>query len=184
MRKAAIATIFAGAFAASGCGGGSPGDLVSKIVEVSPQRDESETPTSHRVVPEPDSPLAIDRPKAGNVDPAEYETAPGRFNFRSPNSDLMCGMYVSTPLQMVGCQSPTVTSGQTCDESAGVEVVDEIVERKCFTDDVYSVPASPTLAYGQTLEVQGSTCTSTEAGITCFQGEPGFTVGADGVTLF
>ncbi len=136
-----------------------------------------------------------------NVNPHHFYNFGGQgyaYYFQSPSGNIKCGIGFPNPYTPEGCQaaasvqSPT---GARCGNDGGrtgyiSELVRGVVRSHCSSTSVYvgsdravdqpiGYVGGWVLQYGQTISASGVTCTSTTAGITCYQGEHGFTLARD-----
>lgn len=132
------------------------------------------------------------------VDARDYQNG-DNFYFQSPTGNIMCGILYTAPFG-VGCQlaSTNVIPPQlpNCDDApqrkVAVHLVDGKAEFLCTSQGIFvGIPSDgsggaggKTLNYGDTIIVRGTACTSTPQGVRCDAGGHGFTISADGQTLF
>lgn len=125
-----------------------------------------------------------------NVDARDFEQAGGQFFFTSPSGNVFCGFNSSNaPGTIVGCQvrySVPGNTGREClnteNNTYGVKInQDGTVEQICTNQGIFvGGPERPrVLEYGQVIGVTGTFCRSTEAGITCYDGDRGFMISRD-----
>lgn len=116
--------------------------------------------------------------------------------FRSPSGNVTCSLGFSKPQVPPACQarvSVQSAGGPHCDNTGlnvyASEFVGGVARSRCVTLSTYvgdarrTNPGTPyggrVLDYGQTISILEVTCTSTTAGITCFDGAHGFTLARD-----
>ncbi|OZE36268.1 MULTISPECIES: hypothetical protein [unclassified Rhodococcus (in: high G+C Gram-positive bacteria)] len=125
-----------------------------------------------------------------NVDARDFEQAGGQYFFQSPSGNVFCGFNSSNvPGTIVGCQvrySVPGNTGREClnteNNTYGVKInQDGTVEQICTNQGIFvGGPERPrVLEYGQVIGVTGTFCSSTEAGITCYDGDRGFMISRD-----
>ncbi|MDV6233022.1 hypothetical protein [Rhodococcus cercidiphylli] len=125
-----------------------------------------------------------------NVDTRNFEQAGGQYFFQSPSRNVFCGFNSSNaPGTIVGCQvrySVPGNTGREClnieNNTYGVKInQDGTVEQICTNQGIFvGGPERPrVLEYGQVIGVMGTFCRSTEAGITCYDGDRGFMISRD-----
>lgn len=127
-----------------------------------------------------------------NVDARDFEQAGGQFFFTSPSGNVHCGFNsYNAPGTIVGCQvrySVPGNTGREClnteNNTYGVQIrQDGTVEQICTNQGIFvGDPNSgdvQVLQYGQVIGVTGTFCRSTEAGITCYDGDRGFMISRD-----
>ncbi|MCJ0893775.1 hypothetical protein [Rhodococcus sp. ARC_M5] len=125
-----------------------------------------------------------------NVDARDFEQAGGQYFFQSPSGNVLCGFNSSNaPGTIVGCQvrySVPGNTGREClnteNNTYGVKInQDGTVEQICTNQGIFvGGPERPrVLEYGQVIGVTGTFCRSTEAGITCYDGDRGFMISRD-----
>jgi hypothetical protein len=125
-----------------------------------------------------------------NVDARDFEQAGGQYFFQSPSGNVFCGFNSSNaPETIVGCQvrySVPGNTGREClnteNNTYGVKInQDGTVEQICTNQGIFvGGPERPrVLEYGQVIGVTGTFCRSTEAGITCYDGDRGFMISRD-----
>ncbi|MEU3474417.1 hypothetical protein [Rhodococcus sp. NPDC006774] len=125
-----------------------------------------------------------------NVDARDFEQAGGQYFFQSPSGNVFCGFSSSNaPGTIVGCQvrySVPGNTGREClnteNNTYGVKInQDGTVEQICTNQGIFvGGPERPrVLEYGQVIGVTGTFCRSTEAGITCYDGDRGFMISRD-----
>ena len=178
-------------------GGGGPGD-VTHIVGTP-----SAVPGS--VVGEPAAEPAVDAPQAEapskaeapvNVDPAAFygpsASGPG-YMFKSPTDNVTCGLAFDNVQIPYGCQarvSVPSNTGVTCLNGGNSVYSSQLVSgaaiSQCVNQPFYVGGSGtgenlggPVLQYGQSITVNGTTCTSEEVGMTCTGGSFGFTLARD-----
>ncbi|GAB20435.1 hypothetical protein GOEFS_115_00750 [Gordonia effusa NBRC 100432] len=144
------------------------------------------TPTSTNTAPTAGIPTKPSRDDA-NVDARDFQTAPGEYNFISPSGNVWCAIRTNSNAgeTRFGCQarrSVPGSSGVTCrntnSHEYAVKIQDGRVIQFCTTQGIFVAQNPRTLNYGQTIMVQGDSCTSTTEGITCYEG-PGFIISRD-----
>ncbi|MBY3794501.1 hypothetical protein HQP42_19110 [Rhodococcus fascians] len=124
------------------------------------------------------------------VDARDFEQAGGQYFFQSPSGNVFCGFNSSNaPGTIVGCQvrySVPGNTGREClnteNNTYGVKInQDSTVEQICTNQGIFvGGPERPrVLEYGQVIGVTGTFCRSTEAGITCYDGDRGFMISRD-----
>ncbi|MEK8070708.1 hypothetical protein [Rhodococcoides navarretei] len=125
-----------------------------------------------------------------NVDARNFEQAGGQYFFQSPSGNVFCGFNSSNaPGTIVGCQvrySVPGNTGREClnteNNTYGVKInQDGTVDQICTNQGIFvGGPERPrVLEYGQVIGVTGTFCRSTEAGITCYDGDRGFMISRD-----
>lgn len=127
-----------------------------------------------------------------NVDARDFEQAGGQYFFKSPSGNVLCAFNSSNaPGTIVGCQvrySVPGNTGRECANTAnntyGVKInQDGTVEQICTNQGIFVGDPNngdvPILQYGQVIGVTGNFCRSTEAGITCYDGDRGFMISRD-----
>lgn len=125
-----------------------------------------------------------------NVDARNFEQTGGQYFFQSPSGNVFCGFNSSNaPGTIVGCQvrySVPGNTGREClnteNNTYGVKInQDGTVEQICTNQGIFvGGPERPrVLEYGQVIGVTGTFCRSTEAGITCYDGDRGFMISRD-----
>ncbi|OZD41740.1 hypothetical protein CH252_27795 [Rhodococcus sp. 06-1477-1B] len=125
-----------------------------------------------------------------NVDARDFEQAGGQYFFQSPSGNVFCGFNSSNaPGTIVGCQvrySVPGNTGREClnteNNTYGVKInQDGTVDQICTNQGIFvGGPERPrVLEYGQVIGVTGTFCRSTEAGITCYDGDRGFMISRD-----
>jgi hypothetical protein len=157
--------------------GGSGSDVVTPVQAI---------PTAAGTPAEPPAPNRDDV----NVDARDFEQAGGQYFFQSPSGNVFCGFSSSNaPGTIVGCQvrySVPGNTGREClnteNNTYGVKInQDGTVEQICTNQGIFvGGPERPrVLEYGQVIGVTGTSCRSTEAGITCYDGDRGFMISRD-----
>ena len=127
-----------------------------------------------------------------NVDARDFEQAGGQFFFTSPSGNVHCGFNsYNAPGTIVGCQvrySVPGNTGREClnteNNTYGVQIrQDGTVEQICTNQGIFvGDPNSgdiQVLQYDQVIGVTGTFCRSTEAGVTCYDGDRGFMISRD-----
>lgn len=125
-----------------------------------------------------------------NVDARDFEQAGGQYFFQSPSGNVFCGFNSSNaPGTLVGCQvrySVPGNTGREClnteNNAYGVKInQDGTVDQICTNQGIFvGGPERPrVLEYGQVIGVTGTFCRSTEACITCYDGDRGFMISRD-----
>ncbi|WP_377453877.1 hypothetical protein [Rhodococcoides fascians] len=125
-----------------------------------------------------------------NVDARDYEEGESQYFFQSPSGNVFCAFgSVNAPGTIVGCQvrySVPGNTGRECANTAnntyGVQIrEDGTVEQICTNQGIFfgGNPGPRVLEYGQVIGVTGNFCRSTEAGITCYDGDRGFMISRD-----
>ena len=131
-----------------------------------------------------------------NVDPHLFYNFGGQgyaYYFQSPSGNVRCGIGFPNPYTPEGCQaveSVPSPAGTRCGNDGGrtaylSELTRGAVRIRCTSTSVYVGSdksrelGGSVLRYGQTISASGVTCTSTTAGISCYQGEHGFTLARD-----
>ncbi|MGV8875687.1 MAG: hypothetical protein ACOH2Q_24405 [Rhodococcus sp. (in: high G+C Gram-positive bacteria)] len=125
-----------------------------------------------------------------NVDARDFEEAGSQYFFQSPSGNVFCAFNSSNaPGTIVGCQvrySVPGNTGRECANTAtntyGVQInQDGTVEQICTNQGIFfgGSPGPRVLEYGQVIGVTGNFCRSTEAGITCYDGDSGFMISRD-----
>lgn len=169
----------------TGGGTGTDGPAVEAPEVVTPAPEE---PADAGLPTVPPAPNRVDV----NVDARDFEFAEGEYFFQSPSGNIFCGFNsVNAPGTKVGCQvrySVPGNTGRVCGNVAnhtyGVKITqDSTVEQICTNQGIF-LPSNltrdvPVLEYGQTIGVISNFCRSTEAGITCYDGDRGFMISRD-----
>lgn len=125
-----------------------------------------------------------------NVDARDFEEAGSQYFFQSPSGNVFCAFNSSNaPGTIVGCQvrySVPGNTGRECANTAtntyGVQInQDGTVEQICTNQGIFfgGNPGPRVLEYGQVIGVTGNFCRSTEAGVTCYDGDSGFMISRD-----
>ncbi|MBY4275485.1 hypothetical protein HQO27_18125 [Rhodococcus fascians] len=125
-----------------------------------------------------------------NVDARDFEVGGGQYFFQSPSGNVFCAFNSSNaPGTIVGCQvrySVPGNTGREClnteNNTYGVQITqDGTVEQICTNQGIFfgGNPGPRVLEYGQVIGVTGNFCRSTEAGITCYDGDRGFMISRD-----
>ena len=127
-----------------------------------------------------------------NVDARDYEQPGGQYFFQSPSGNVFCAFNsFNAPGTIVGCQvrySVPGNTGRECANTAnntyGVQITqDGTVEQICTNQGIFvgdpNNGDTQVLQYGQVIGVTGNFCRSTEAGITCYDGDRGFLISRD-----
>ncbi|MBY4214216.1 hypothetical protein HQO42_21665 [Rhodococcus fascians] len=125
-----------------------------------------------------------------NVDARDFEVDGGQYFFQSPSGNVFCAFNSSNaPGTIVGCQvrySVPGNTGREClnteNNTYGVQITqDGTVEQICTNQGIFfgGNPGPRVLEYGQVIGVTGNFCRSTEAGITCYDGDRGFMISRD-----
>lgn len=144
------------------------------------------TPTAEGTAAVPPAPNRDDV----KVDARDFEQAGGQYFFQSPSGNVFCGFSSSNaPGTIVGCQvrySVPGNTGREClnteNNTYGVQIrQDGTVEQICTNQGIFvGGPERPrVLEYGQIIGVTGTFCRSTEAGVTCYDGDRGFMISRD-----
>ncbi|PQZ93655.1 hypothetical protein CQ018_08305 [Arthrobacter sp. MYb227] len=134
------------------------------------------------VAPEPsESPNATEtaevapEPKRVMVDPAKFTAGDrGQTYFKSPSGNLHCALLMGAGGQF-GCMSQTsVENMPECDDplgssasTVGFSFKTEEVNKLCSPQGFYSHEDAKVLAYGESSNFYGVTCTSSQTGIVC-----------------
>lgn len=151
-------------------------------------------------VPAPEVPTAASSPAASpvptrdyvNVDAGYFEFFDGEYFFQSPSGNIFCGFNsANAPGTKVGCQvrySVPGNTGRVCGNVAnhtyGVRInQDSTIEQICTNQGIF-LPSDltrdvPVLEYGQAIGAAGTACRSAEDGVTCYDGNRGFTISRD-----
>ncbi|GGG23484.1 hypothetical protein GCM10007304_41680 [Rhodococcoides trifolii] len=128
--------------------------------------------------------------------PGDDET----YFFRTPTGRTTCGFRLGLAEfgYRVGCQTSSVPSTPgvpTCGHGGpGVHINAEGTSRLCAKQNVYggatidygpvAADSMPTLEYGDTIEVDGASCTSAETGVTCFDAGHAFRLSVDESVIY
>ncbi|MDI9927366.1 hypothetical protein [Rhodococcus sp. IEGM 1341] len=164
--------------------GGSGSDGVAQAPDV--VTPAQATPTAADTAAVPPAPNRDDV----NVDARDFEQAGGQYFFQSPSGNVFCGFSSSNaPGTVVGCQvrySVPGNTGREClnteNSTYGVQIrQDGTVEQICTNQGIFVGQGSDTrvLEYGQVIGVTGTFCRSSEAGVTCYDGDRGFMISRD-----
>jgi hypothetical protein len=163
-------------------GGSGPGGIAQAPDVVRPA---PEIPTAAGIPPLLPAPNRDDV----NVDARDFERGGGYF-FTSPSGNVFCAFSSSNaPGTIVGCQvhySVPGNTGRVCLNTAnntyGVQIQQTgEVQQICTNQGIVVGQGSDNriLEYGQVIGVTGTFCRSTEAGITCYDGDRGFMISRD-----
>ncbi|WP_415977014.1 hypothetical protein [Rhodococcus sp. 077-4] len=182
--ESALSTSAAAAPTANGYtdsdGGNGPGGTAQAPVVVTPA---PEIPTAAGTPAVPPAPNRDDV----NVDARDFERGGGYF-FTSPSGNVFCAFNSSNaPGTIVGCQvrySVPGNTGRECLNTAnntyGVQIQQTgEVRQICTNQGIFVGQDTRVLEYGQVIGVTGTFCRSTEAGITCYNGDRGFMISRD-----
>ncbi|MDJ0412099.1 hypothetical protein [Rhodococcoides fascians] len=167
----------------TGSGTGTDGPVVEAPEVVTPA---AEQPTEAGPAAVPPAPNRDDV----NVDARDFEVDGGQYFFQSPSGNVFCAFNSSNaPGTIVGCQvrySVPGNTGREClnteNNTYGVQITqDGTVEQICTNQGIFfgGNPGPRVLEYGQVIGVTGNFCRSTEAGITCYDGDRGFMISRD-----
>lgn len=169
---------------ATGCGlvesdpesGGTPSPTAS--VQTSTPAQTESTPSDTESAPESSglsTVAAEDYLRGGDPASAVYV-------FTSPSENLACGIDpAGSSGSYAGCHAlSTVANLPECDDpdSNGpwvhISAETGTVEAACQREGVFFESSAQVLDYGQTLEVEGTSCTSAEEGVSCSRGAEAF----------
>ncbi|MFW0790624.1 hypothetical protein [Gordonia sp. CPCC 205333] len=119
-----------------------------------------------------------------NVDARTFQVSPGVFAFKSPSGNVACKID-TTVHGSIGCQtgvSVKPAGGPACSNKANnkylVAFENGNVIHRCTSQGIFYASRQPVLAYGKTVMVQSTSCTSTVHGIACYQNH-GFMISRD-----
>ncbi|MFW0791166.1 hypothetical protein [Gordonia sp. CPCC 205333] len=165
------------------------------VTVTAPGGDDAATSAGH--AESADVPTTPSAPTAGiptkpsrddaNVDARAFQTAPGEYGFISPTGNVWCAIRTNATAGELrfGCQarkSVPGSSGVTCrnadNHAYAVRIEGDRVTQFCTSQGIFATENARTLKYGETIMVQGDSCTSTTAGITCYEGA-GFIISRD-----
>ncbi|MFE1595185.1 hypothetical protein [Nocardia sp. NPDC058705] len=130
------------------------------------------------------------------VDASKYRID-GSYHFQSPTGNIKCGVLAMAPLG-VGCQlikaniiTPKLPN---CTDAPDRKVATHLYEGKsefwCTSQGIFigfptdGVSGGKVLNYGESLTVNGYTCTSSTQGVRCVEGRHGFAISADDQHIF
>ncbi|WP_228833608.1 DUF6636 domain-containing protein [Nocardia brasiliensis] len=163
----------------------------SAVPGVSPQRSPDAAGT-------PAAPTKLPSREDATVDARDFQQE-GYYYFQSPSKNIKCGFIESNGLG-TGCQLKNATvipaelpdCGTRPDRAVAAQVVGGEGKYLCLNQGVFVGPpidggsegGGKVLAYGETIVVKGTACTSSEAGIQCSQAGHGFFIAADKQSLF
>ncbi|WP_278260811.1 hypothetical protein [Nocardia sp. AG03] len=170
-------------------GTGSPDASVpgSPAPTVVPQDSAAPAPT---VVPS-DGSTSVDS-RFTPVDPGRYQLD-GSYYFQSPTGNIKCGILAAAP-NGVGCQlaqtNHITPKLPNCTDAPNRKVAAHLYAGKsellCTSQGIFvGIPqdGSPAggviLNYGESLTIDGYTCTSSSQGVRCVAGAHGFAISAD-----
>ncbi|MFD3705475.1 hypothetical protein ACFWUP_20235 [Nocardia sp. NPDC058658] len=130
------------------------------------------------------------------VDASKFQID-GSYFFQSPTGNIMCGVLDKAPLG-VGCQlrkakfiTPQLPN---CTDAPDRKVATHLYEGKselwCTSQGIFvgfptdGKAGGKVLNYGESLSVNGYTCTSSTQGVRCVAGGHGFAISADNQHIF